>query len=85
MADAVMSVEEEHLPEQPLNEDGNLRDGEFWVYLNESQDNKSELKKTMNELRYELRRVKEDYERILKAQEELNTILLQKIHNEDKD
>ena len=39
----------------------------------------------MNELRYELRKVKEDSERILKAQEELNTIMLAKIHNEEND
>ena len=39
----------------------------------------------MNELRSKLRKVKEDNERILKAQEELNTILLVKIHNEEKE
>ena len=86
MPDAGMYVEEEHRLEQPLNNEvGNLRDGEFWVDLNEIQDNKSELKRIVNELRSELRKVKEDNERILKAQEELNTILLAKIHNEKKD
>ena len=80
-----MSIEQEHLLEQPLNEEGNIRDGEFLVDLNESQDNKSKLKRTVDELRYELRKVKEDNERILKAQEEPNTILLPKIHNEEKD
>ena len=44
-----MSVEEEHRPEQHLNEEGNLRDGEFQVDLNESRDNKSQLKRTVNE------------------------------------
>ena len=39
MEDAGMSAEEERRPKQPLNEEGNLRDGEFWVDLNESQDN----------------------------------------------
>ena len=39
----------------------------------------------MNELRYELRNIKEDNEWILKAQEEMDTILLAKIHNEEKD
>ena len=39
----------------------------------------------MNELRSELRKVKEDNEQILKAQEEPNTILLAKIHNEEKE
>ena len=39
----------------------------------------------MNELRSELRKVKEDNEWILKAQEELNTILLEKIHNQEKE
>ena len=85
MEDAGMSVEEERRPKQPLNEEGNIRDGEFLVDLNDSQDNKYELKRTMNELRSELRKVKEDNERILNAQEELNIILLAKIHNEEKD
>ena len=44
MEDADMFAEEEHHHEIPLNnEKGNLRDGEFWVDLNDSQDNKSEL------------------------------------------
>ena len=48
MADAGMSVEEEPLPGNPLNnEEGNLRDGEIWVTLNESQDNKYELQITV--------------------------------------
>ena len=85
MADAGMSAEEERLLEQPLNEEGNIRDGELWVDLNEIRDNKSKLKRTVNKLRSELRKVKEDNERIMKAQEELNTILFAKIHNEEKD
>ena len=76
MVDAGMSTEEECRLEQPLNtEEGNLRDGNFQVDLNESQDNKSELKRIVDELRSELRKVKEDNKQILKAQQELNTIL----------
>ena len=33
MIDTRMSIEEERHPEQPLNEEGNLRDGELWVDL----------------------------------------------------
>ena len=63
MVDAGMCAEEERRPEQPVNnEEGNIRDGEFWVYLNEIQDNKYELKRTVDELRSELRKVKEDNE-----------------------
>ena len=63
MAYAGMFAKEKCRLEQPLNnEEGNLRDGEFWVDLNESKDNKSELKRTVNELRFELRKVKEDNE-----------------------
>ena len=40
MADAGISTEEESCLEQLLNEEGNLRDGEYWVDLNESHDNK---------------------------------------------
>ena len=50
----------------------------------ESQDNKSELQRTVKELKSKLKRV-EDNERILKAQEELNNILLAKIHNDEKE
>ena len=48
------------------------------VDLNEIQDNKYELKRTVNELTYELRKVNKDNEWILKAQEELNTNVLAK-------
>ena len=58
MADAGMPAKEECHPKHPLNEEGNLRDGELWVDINESQDNKYELKRTMNELRSELIKVK---------------------------
>ena len=65
-----MSAEEERHPEDPLNnQEGNLTDEKFQVDLNDSQDNKSELRITVKELRSELRRVKEDNKRILKDQE----------------
>ena len=48
MTDAGISIEEECRLEQPLNnEEGNLRDGEFQVDLNESKENKSKLKRTV--------------------------------------
>ena len=58
-----MFAEEESRLKQPLNnEHENIRDGEFWVDLNESQDNKYELKMIVDELRSELRKLKEDNE-----------------------
>ena len=85
MADAWIPAEEERHPENPLiKEEGNLRDGEISVDLNDSQDNKSKLKWTVKELRSELKKIKEENERILKAREELNAILLAKIHNDEK-
>ena len=57
----------------------------IWVTLNESRnDNPYELQWTAKELRSELKRVREDNERILKAQEELNNMLLSKIHSNEK-
>ena len=47
-ADAGMSTEEEHHPKKPINEEVKLRDGELWVDINESQDNKYKLKMTVN-------------------------------------
>ena len=44
-----------------------------------------ELLQTVKDLKVELQTLKEDNERILRAQEELNQILLDKIHNEGKD
>ena len=87
MVEGGMSAEEESHPRNPIkNEEGNIRDGEIWLNLNESQtNNSSELQRTVKELRYELKRVREDNERILKAQEESNNILLAKIHNDEKE
>ena len=83
MADVEMSAEEERHPENPLNyEEGNFKYGEIQVNLNKSQDKKSKIQRTVKELRSELRKVKKDNERILKAHEELNTIMLAKIPND---
>ena len=86
MANAKMSAEEEHHPENPLNhEEGNLRDGKICVDLNNNQDNKSKLQRSVKELRSKLKKVKENNKRILKTREELNVILLSKIHNDEKE
>ena len=48
MEDVEMSAEEEHHPENHLNnEEGNLKDGEIWVHLYDSKENKSQLKGTV--------------------------------------
>ena len=44
-----------------------------------------ELIQIVKDLKDELQNVKEDNERILRAREELNQILLDKLHNEGKD
>ena len=53
MADAGIFVEEESHPRDPMdNEEGNLKDGEIWVNLNESRnDNQYELQQIVKELR----------------------------------
>jgi hypothetical protein len=67
-------------------EQGNIGEGNIWVNLNESRDNRqSELIQTVQGLREELQTVKEDNERILKTQEELNAILLEKLCNQNSD
>ena len=45
----------------------------------------SDLLQTVKDLRVGLQNVKEDNKRVLRAQEELNQILLDKIHNGGKD
>ena len=81
-----MSTEDESHPRNPINnEDRNLRDNKIWVNINEIQNNNPpEMQRTVKELILELKRVREDNERILKAQEELNNILLDNIHNGEK-
>ena len=44
-----------------------------------------ELIQTVKDLKAELQNIKQDNERILRAQEELNQIPLDKLHNEGKD
>ena len=48
-------------------------------------NNSSELLQTVKDLKIEMETVKKENERILRAQEELNQILLEKFHNEEKD
>ena len=86
MIEVGMSTKEESHPRNPINnEEGNLRDGEIWVNLNKSQNNYPyELQITINELRSQLKIVREDNEGILKVQEEPKNILLSKICNDEK-
>ena len=51
----------------------------------EITNNSSELLQTVNELRTKMETVKKKNERILRAQEELNQILMEKFQNEEKD
>ena len=71
MADVGMSAEEELHPKNPINnEEGNIRDSEIWVNMNESRnDNPYELIQELKYLREELKWFKEDNECISKAQE----------------
>ena len=86
MTEVGMFAKEQYHPRNPINnEEGNVRDGEIWVNLNKSQNNYPyELQKTINELRSQLKRVREDNEGILKVQEEPKNILLSKICNDEK-
>jgi len=78
MAD--ISAAGESYPKEQENNNGE----NIWVNLNESRnDNQSELLQTVKYLKEKLQNVKKDNERILKAQEVLNNILLSKIHNQD--
>ena len=51
----------------------------------EITNNSSELLQTIEELRTEMETVKKKNERILRVQEELNQILMEKFHNEEND
>ena len=53
----------------------------MWIYI----INPQKLIQIVKDLRAELQMLKEDNKRIIRAQEELNHILLDKIHNEGKD
>ena len=87
VVDVEMFTEEESCHEDPINnEQGNIRDGEIWVNLNESRnDNPFELLQTVKDIKEELKRVKEDNERILKAQIELNNVLLTTLHSNEEE
>ena len=87
MEEVGMFAEEESHPRNPINnEEDNVRDGEISVNLNESEtNNPCELQRTVKDLRLELKWLREDNEWILKAQEELNNIILAKIHNYEKE
>jgi len=90
MSGATMFAEEGSQPKLPknnkpeMNEKDNTGGGNICVNLNDSGDNKhSEMIETVKSLRAELLSVKTDNERILKAQEELNDVLLNKILSQD--
>ena len=51
----------------------------------EITNNSSELLETVKELRTQMEIVKKENERILRAQEELNQILMERFQNEEKD
>ena len=86
MEDVEIPAEEKWHPRNLVNnEEGNIRDGEIWVNLNESRnDNPFELQQTFKELREKLKWVKEDKWHILKAHEGLNNIMLSKLDSNEK-
>ena len=66
-------------------EDGSHHNNPDNIYV-ELNNQPSELFQTVKDLKVELQTVKEhDNERILKEQEDINQILLEKLHNEGKD
>ena len=65
-------------------EDGSHHNNLDNIYV-ELNNQPSELLQTLKYLKAESHTIKEDNERILRAQEELNQILLDKIHNIGKD
>ena len=98
MADSERSIEGIANTEPGNNESNNNKnnessnkEGEFWVELNGSQDNPnnnnttSKLLQTVKSLQAELLSVKENNEKIMKAQEELHQVLLDKIHKEEEE
>ena len=74
---------EEYADEKsPLNEKSNSRREPI---KEEITNNSLELLQTVKELRTEMETVKKENERILRAQEELNQILMEKFQSEGKD
>ena len=68
--------------ESPFNELSNLRKEPV---QEEITNNSSELLQMVKELRIDMEIVKKENERILRAQEELNQILMEKFQNEEQD
>ena len=66
----------------PLNEQSNSRKEPV---KEEITNNSSELLQTVKELKTEMETVKKENERILRAQEQLNQILMEKFQSEGKD
>jgi len=92
MSEAAMSAEEGSQPKLPKNnepemiEKDNEEGGNIWINLNISGDNKLlEVIKTVKSLRAELQGVKIDNERIMKAQKELNDVILNKLISQEAD
>ena len=83
MTNVGMSVEgESHTKDLENNEQGNIRVCEIWLNSNESRnDNPSEILQIVKDLKDELKRVKEDNEHLLKAQEKINNFLLTTLHS----
>ena len=54
-------------------------------YKKKKTNNTSELLQTLKELRTEMETVKKENERMLRAHEELNQILMERFQNEEKD
>ena len=81
MTEVPEAQREEH--HQENLEWGKVGDGHIWVDLN--NDKYLEIIKTVTDLREELKTVRENIERILKTQEELNAILLEKLCNQNTD
>jgi len=66
------------------NEQTTNTEGEIWIDLNESKNhNSSKLLQIVKNLQVELLSMKADNEQILKAQEELNHVLLNKIQGQE--
>ena len=68
--------------ESMFNEQSNSRRE---LVQEEITNNSLELLQIVKELRTEMETVKKENERILRAQEELNQILMEKFQNEEKD
>ena len=69
---------------EAYTKDGSHHNNPDNIYV-ELNNQPLELLQTMKDLKSEIQTVKEDNERILRAREELNQILLDQIHNGGKD